>query len=110
MDERIATRPGAALVGAGLQRDIGGGTHCRVAAGLRVAQGHDLGMRITGLLGAALAYDLALVAHQHAAYARIGVGNMQRLLRQCERLRQMAVRGHATQGQQPLEVVCTFAK
>jgi hypothetical protein len=35
---------------------------------------------------------------------------MQRLLRQCERLRQMAVRGHATQGQQPLEVVCTFAK
>ena len=110
MDERVAARPGTALVGAGFQRDIGRCTHCRVAAGLRVAQGHDLGVRATGLLGAALADHRAMGVHQHAAHARVWVGKIERLLRPCQRLRQVAVRGHATQGQQPLEVVFTFAR
>lgn len=65
------------MVGTGLQRDIGGGTHGAVAPGSGIAQGHDFCMGPTGTLGVALADDLAIGSHQHATDAGIGGGNEQ---------------------------------
>ena len=89
-------------------RSFGGG----VAQRLGVAQRHDFSVRATGLLGAALAYHLATRAHQHATYARVGVGPQQRGVCLLQRLRQVGLRGVPVcggglggrhgQGQQPV--------
>ena len=82
-----------------------------MAQRLGVAQRHHFGVRATGLLGAALAYDLARRVDQHAAHARVGVGPQQRGLCLLQRLRQVGLRGVPAcggglglhgQGQQPV--------
>ena len=108
----IATRPGAPVVAAGLERHIGGGTSGAMAQRLGVAQGHHFRVRATGLLGAAFAYHLAGWVDQHAAHARVGVGPQQRGLCLLQRLRQVGLRGVPVcegglggrhgQGQQPV--------
>ena len=100
------------MVATGLERHIGGGTGGGVAQRLGIAQGHHFRVRATGLLGAALAYHLATRAHQHATYARVGVGPQQRGVCLLQRLRQVGLRGVPVcggglrgrhgQGQQPV--------
>ena len=62
------TRPGATLVGAGLERGEHGGAAGAVAG---FAQGFDLGVGTAGRLRGALTHHLA-VAHDHRADPRIG--------------------------------------
>ena len=80
-----------------------------MAQRLGVAQRHHFGVRATGLLGAASAYDLAGRVDQHAAHARVGVGPQQRGVCLQQRLRQVGLRGGGLrgghgQGQQPVVV------
>ena len=72
-DQGIGTGRRAAMMGAGLEGDIGGG-----AAGGRAGllQRQHLGMRATRHPVPALAHHLA-VAHQHTTDARIGMGGIQ---------------------------------
>jgi len=71
-DQRITARAGAALVGAGLQSHIGGGACHTVAAGLRIAQGHDLGVRTAGALGGTGTQQLAVGRNDDAANTWVG--------------------------------------
>lgn len=86
------------MVRAGLQGDVGGGSLGAMAAGLGIAQGHDLGVRAPGLLGEALADALpTILGHQHAADPRVGVAQANGAVRQHQRTLQVVVvvvRGH----------------
>ena len=82
--QRIAAWAGAALVGTGFERDPGGGTAHVVAAGCRIAQGHDFGMRATRALGVAFAQHGAVGSSDDAAHARVGRGQPQGLVGQVE--------------------------
>jgi hypothetical protein len=73
-DQRIATWAGAAMVGAGFERDVRGRADDRMAPRRRIAQCHDLGMRAADLLGVALADHRAVRSDQDAADARIRIG------------------------------------
>jgi hypothetical protein len=72
-DQRVAARARAALVGAGLQRDPGGGAAHIVPARSDIAQGHDFRMRTAGLLGVALAQHIACGAGDDAADPGVGI-------------------------------------
>ena len=96
LDERVTTRPRAALVAAGLQRDISRCALCGVTQRLRIAQRHDLCMRLSRRLGVALPNDVSVI-DQHAAHTRIGRGEVERLLGQAQGLgheRNVVVAGH----------------
>ncbi len=57
-----------------------------MALGMGIAQGHDFGVRAAGLLGVALADQFAVCVGDGAADARIGVGAVQRIYSDVERL------------------------
>ena len=78
-NQRIATRPGAPLVGAGLQGDPGCGPLHVMPLPRSVAQGHHLGVRAAGLLGKAFTQHLPIGRGDHAAYTGVGVGKKKRL-------------------------------
>ena len=61
------------MVGAGLQRHVGGGADNRVTSGCGVAQGHDFCVGAAGGLGVALAEKRPRCVEHHASYSRIGV-------------------------------------
>ena len=77
--QRIAARPRAPLVCAGLQGDISCCAAHILPGSRRIAQRHDFGVRAAGLLGRALADYPAIRCHQHAAHAGVGVGKKKRL-------------------------------
>ncbi|MPM98797.1 hypothetical protein SDC9_145987 [bioreactor metagenome] len=60
------------MVRAGFQRHIGRSPVHVISLGRCVAQRHDLGMGAAGLLGKALADDLASVIDDHATDTRVG--------------------------------------
>ena len=74
------------MVGAGLQRDIGGGALGGFTARLGVAQGHDLGMGPPAHLGVAEADDPTVRAHQHGAHGGVGRADQLGLRGQGQRL------------------------
>ncbi len=80
-DQGIGARGRAAVVAAGLERDIGRGAH-RARAGL--AQCADFGVRLTSAHMPALAYD-GLPARDHAADARIRIRRFKPAFRKRER-------------------------
>jgi hypothetical protein len=77
-DQRVAARAGAAVVRAGLERDVRRRALDRAALRRGVAQRHHLGMRAAGLLRVALAQHAAFSVAQHAAHARVRIGQQQR--------------------------------
>ena len=85
LDQGVAARAGAALVGARLERDIGTGTTHRMAAGGRIAQRHHLCVGVAGGLGVAFADDLPRRVDQHTADRWIGRSQQAGLGRQLER-------------------------
>ena len=85
-DQRVAARAGAAMVGAGLQRDPGSRANGGIAPRRRIAQRHDFGMRAADLLGVALADHVAVRGDQHAADAGLGIGLGAGLAREIQRL------------------------
>jgi hypothetical protein len=76
-DQSVTTRRRAAVVGTGFQRHVGRGAFDGFTASLRIAQGHDFGMRAPGLLGVALSDHLTVGRGEDAAYAGVGVGQAQ---------------------------------
>ena len=100
-NQRIAARPRAALVRAGLERDIGRrAAHIR-ATRRRIAQRHHLGMRAARLLREATAQlATAVGAHDHAADARVRVRDEQRIA--CQRKRAL----HGVGGRCGVGVCC----
>ena len=82
--QRVATRPGAALVGAGLKGHPGGRALHAVTALRCIAQSHDFGMRPTRPLGVSFAQERAIWLGNHAAHARVGRGQPQRLVCQLQ--------------------------
>ena len=68
----VTLEPCAPLVRAGFQSDISRGAAYILPGSRRIAQRHDFGVRAAGLLGRALADDLPIRRHQHAAHARVG--------------------------------------
>lgn len=76
------------MVGAGFERDPGGGATQIVARGARIAHGHHLRVRPSGLLGEPAAEDAARAVADDAADARIGVRQADRLFGQGQRLAQ----------------------
>ena len=82
LDERVATRRRAAVVGTGFQRDPGRGTAGAGAARRRIAQRHDLGVRATSLLRGAFGEHLAVVQPDDAAHPRVGLRQPEAGLRQ----------------------------
>jgi hypothetical protein len=84
-DQRIAARAGAPVVRAGLERDVGRRALDRAALRSGVAQRHHLGVRTAGLLRVALAEHTAFGIAQHAAHARVRVGQQQRRRGQAQR-------------------------
>ena len=89
-DERTRARWRAALMIAGLERDIGCRTTQTHATPAGLGDRCGLGMRPAGTRMPAFCQHRA-VAHQHAADARIGCGAIQTALGQCQRLRHMAL-------------------
>lgn len=76
------------MVGTGFERHVDMGAHKRlrpVPPRLRVAQGHDFGMRSAGLLGVSCAEQPALAVSDHAADPGIGVAEADGLTRQGQR-------------------------
>ena len=69
-------------MGAGLQSDKSGRSGYRQAAGLGCVQRHDFGVGGAGALGLALAEDLAVGRHQHAADRRVWRADQPRLASQ----------------------------
>ncbi len=64
------------MVGTGFQRHVGRGAFDGFTASLCIAQGHDFGVRATGLLGVALANHPAVGGGEDAANAGVGVGKL----------------------------------
>jgi hypothetical protein len=79
-DQGVATRARAALVSAGLQRYIGGGSPHIVPAIFRILQRHHFGMRPPSALREACAQHLYPIGrNDHAPHAGVGIGNKKRL-------------------------------
>jgi len=74
------------MVGAGFQGDVGGGTGKWVAFGASIAKRHDFGVWAAGLLGKSLSQDMPFVGHDHTPYTRIGIGKIDGIPRQRQRL------------------------
>ena len=70
----LRDRPGAALMGAWLERDISGRAARRMSAGSGIAQRHDLAVGTAGGLCVPLTNDMPLRVDQYAADRRIGRG------------------------------------
>jgi len=81
----VAAGPGAALVGAGLQRDPGGGAAHVMAALGGIAQRHDFGVRAAGALGVAFAQHGAIQGRDDATHTGVGRSQPQGLAGQVER-------------------------
>ena len=83
----------AAVVRAGLQRDVGGSADGGMAARGGMAQRHHLGVGLADGLRVPLAEQLARFVHQHAADRRIGRADETRLFSQRERAAHAGIGG-----------------
>jgi mono/diheme cytochrome c family protein len=74
------------MVGAGLQRDPGGGAADVVPGGVHCAQCHHLGVGLASPLGRPFAEYRAVGSADDAADARVGLGNAEAAFGEHQRL------------------------
>jgi len=83
-DQRVGAGAGAAMVGAGFEGDVGGGTSGREASRGCHFERDDLGMVAVVVEMRAFADDAVLIVDEDAAYLRVGGGKGGRLSRELE--------------------------
>ena len=85
LDQRVAARWCASMVGAGLQRHPSGGTPYVVSGRFCSQQRLNFSVVSTGFLGGPFTQHMAVVGADHAADPRIGVREAKRRSCQCQR-------------------------
>ncbi len=92
-DERVGARAGAAVVAAGLQRDVGGGAAGALPGGCAHVQRYDLGVVALVVAVGAFAQNLTSAPDQDAAHLRVGRSEPHRRLGEAERALHVPVVG-----------------